>query len=263
MDPKAGNTDNPQRLNRFSYSLNDPLNLVDPDGRDPLGFSAFHQCMWVAGNMTICYTAFNPGVMPWSYGNGLNGNDTQQAEGTYIGRVHDQWDANQANALLNAGNIAAYKQWMKDHPNLEERLQVNSKWNFKNGPWGNDEVHNIVEAFLKASKLWDLLDKVKISEEGFEATWKDAAAREAGLKILEDKGSLFTSSSLTAAFHVGQVGGPPAIDHRSSAFGWRALQVVTGPGGIYADTDRYNPHNPVEAVLHALFEVLPHYVSNQ
>ena len=35
MDPVLGNGSNPQRLNRYGYVLNDPVNLVDPDGYDP------------------------------------------------------------------------------------------------------------------------------------------------------------------------------------------------------------------------------------
>ncbi len=33
-DPVIGRISNPQRLNRFSYVLNDPVNYVDPDGRE-------------------------------------------------------------------------------------------------------------------------------------------------------------------------------------------------------------------------------------
>jgi RHS repeat-associated protein len=42
VDPVLGNISNPQRLNRFRYVLNDPVNFVDPDGtfelRAPRGF---------------------------------------------------------------------------------------------------------------------------------------------------------------------------------------------------------------------------------
>lgn len=35
IDPVLGNTANPQRLNRYAYVLNNPVNRVDPDGRTP------------------------------------------------------------------------------------------------------------------------------------------------------------------------------------------------------------------------------------
>lgn len=31
-DPVAGNPGNPQNWNRYSYTMNDPVNLVDPEG---------------------------------------------------------------------------------------------------------------------------------------------------------------------------------------------------------------------------------------
>ena len=37
-DPLAGDVYNPQRLNRFAYSLNDPVNLIDPQGLDVFDF---------------------------------------------------------------------------------------------------------------------------------------------------------------------------------------------------------------------------------
>jgi hypothetical protein len=33
VDPVLGNTSNPQRMNRYAYVLNDPVNFWDPDGR--------------------------------------------------------------------------------------------------------------------------------------------------------------------------------------------------------------------------------------
>jgi RHS repeat-associated protein len=36
VDPVRGNMANPQRLNRYAYVLNDPVNYVDPDGAIPL-----------------------------------------------------------------------------------------------------------------------------------------------------------------------------------------------------------------------------------
>ena len=35
VDPVAGDTSNPQRLNRYGYVLNDPVNYVDRDGLEP------------------------------------------------------------------------------------------------------------------------------------------------------------------------------------------------------------------------------------
>jgi RHS repeat-associated protein len=42
VDPVAGNTSNPQSLNRYTYVLNDPINLIDPSGRD--------HCAWDDGS---------------------------------------------------------------------------------------------------------------------------------------------------------------------------------------------------------------------
>ncbi|MGH9340991.1 MAG: RHS repeat-associated core domain-containing protein [Acidobacteriota bacterium] len=35
VDPVPADIYDPQRLNRYSYVLNDPVNYVDPDGTDP------------------------------------------------------------------------------------------------------------------------------------------------------------------------------------------------------------------------------------
>ncbi len=36
VDPVRGDMSNPQRLNRYAYVLNDPVNCVDPDGMSPI-----------------------------------------------------------------------------------------------------------------------------------------------------------------------------------------------------------------------------------
>jgi RHS repeat-associated protein len=44
-DRIAGNGFNPQRLNRYAYSLNDPINLADPTGLDPDTKPAYFYCI--------------------------------------------------------------------------------------------------------------------------------------------------------------------------------------------------------------------------
>ena len=47
MDPVLGDGSNPQRLNRYGYVLNDPVNYVDPDGAD--------EVVWNSGSEVTVY----------------------------------------------------------------------------------------------------------------------------------------------------------------------------------------------------------------
>jgi len=75
VDPVRGDVQEPQSLNRYNYTLNDPINRVDRDGRDPVIIGYDEICMEVIiDNRTeqkrrYCYRAFFP-IGFWHYRNG-------------------------------------------------------------------------------------------------------------------------------------------------------------------------------------------------
>ncbi|RPJ59181.1 MAG: hypothetical protein EHM23_15030, partial [Acidobacteria bacterium] len=63
VDPVAGNQRNPQRLNLYSYSLNDPVNYTDEDGRQPTTYGSFRQQTTYDGDP---FDPFRPALIsPW------------------------------------------------------------------------------------------------------------------------------------------------------------------------------------------------------
>lgn len=62
-DPVLGDKRNPQRLNRYSYTLNDPINYVDPDGADPSPFIEI--CNDDSEGGLRCHTDVNPFYSPF------------------------------------------------------------------------------------------------------------------------------------------------------------------------------------------------------
>jgi RHS repeat-associated protein len=90
-DAIAGSIGNPQSLNRYSYSLNDPVNLVDPEGLFPniagaitsalTGFSLTHQVS--AGGWTVEIVPIPAGFL----GGPIGGRDFAQERSLPIGNI--------------------------------------------------------------------------------------------------------------------------------------------------------------------------------
>jgi RHS repeat-associated protein len=64
-DPVLGEMTNPQRLNRYAYVLNDPVNYIDPDGEDPIVVTTV--VCTIFGGQKTCYTTtkVDPGYDPF------------------------------------------------------------------------------------------------------------------------------------------------------------------------------------------------------
>jgi RHS repeat-associated protein len=102
-DPLAGSLVNPQSLNRYAYTANDPIDFIDPLGLDTV-------CLQdIEGNPVSCYdsievTADAPSESPWGFGGGGQPHyaPLQDTPDLHGGGINFEWLKAQAlKALLN------------------------------------------------------------------------------------------------------------------------------------------------------------------
>ena len=74
-DPGAAYADNPQTLNRYSYVLNNPLNYVDPDGREPQSTQITRVTMPMGTLVEPHFHEIGPGENPIPIANGKLGKE--------------------------------------------------------------------------------------------------------------------------------------------------------------------------------------------
>jgi RHS repeat-associated protein len=75
VDLLAGHLPNPQSLNRYAYTLNDPINLVDPLGLDGDNVDAPWQCTGTVCNIGSVTSTVTVSGSPYLFGGGGGGRD--------------------------------------------------------------------------------------------------------------------------------------------------------------------------------------------
>jgi len=237
----------PQTWNRYAYVRNDPVNLIDPDGRFSVSvfqglksmfltgdmFNAwFHESM---GNVSMSYSMMS--ALPSVNGSGFGLSNVELAFAEWEIRLQNTYDAIQANADFQAGRCT-----------LEECLARNPTL---------DTVYttNAPEKMLEHLGFGTVVDRKEGIDHGkFTLTGK-FNDKESALAILN--GPLF-GQGLFSLTHL-DVGGSRKDFRQRDPYGVGSLQVVINPdsGFFYADIDRFNAFDfPGGTIAHIAAEVI-------
>ena len=253
---------NPQRWNRYAYSLNNPVAFSDPSGLNAIASE---------GNPDFCSAEYSfddcgGDWLFWNFsgggGGGFGGGYAAAINAGYRPDMPDdiwsglqQWnqnvqtqiDAKLANIAVSNGDWSTANDIVNRNPDLEYGIVPVLTGSFASF---QDEV----TSYLKGLGVWDHVIQEEWAGDGYRLTLDNV--RTVSSQLANDP--RFASGHL-GLLHVGDVGFPNQ-DFRSLAFPTapHSLQVTIGPDGrVWADVDRYNPYQTLASFMgHAFVEVL-------
>jgi hypothetical protein len=255
---------NPQRWNRYAYSLNSPIFYTDPSGllaqgppSIPSSFCgaehSFGSCggddyFWGSGD--AAGFGFGGGIADArrsGYVTGMPDAIWAALQG-FNARVADGFAANAANAALRSGDRQLAAEIVRGNDNL--LFITVPEVNVREGM----TYQQAVDEYLKGWGLWDLIDPGSMTwaGNGYTFSFKNTAAAE---QVLSNPAF---AQGFLGILHRNEVG--PNRDFRTWPFPTspHSLQVTWGTTGrVYADIDRYNPYDVAGFVQHGLREVAP------
>jgi len=229
----------PQTWNRYAYVRNNPINMIDPDGMDPI--------------------TLNPSVFQYYQSMGW---DTHEILNFFDSLPGANW-SNSFYTYFDANLTAFY-----NHQYVDYWGQRNDQILYPTS--GEAYVTDAPERMMDHLGLWSLVDRRKPGQDdqgkftmvGF---FSDVSA---ALKVLNGSDFRRGCISLTHSEVGGRFAdfGQNRIDYRQKdLYGVGSLQVVVNPetGYFYADMDKFDAYNiPVGFFSHITVEVLAPRVEN-